>query len=80
MLTQEQAPTRKTKVAVTIGPSCRSPEMLERMVDEGMDIARFKFSHGTPSAHTEVIGALRKVSGRVFLHPLLIRLVSGPGP
>lgn len=61
MLTQEQAPTRKTKLAVTIGPSCSAPEMLERMVEEGMDLARFKFSHGSPLAHAEVLATLRKV-------------------
>lgn len=61
MLTQDQAPTRKTKIAVTIGPACSSPEVLERMVDAGMDIARFKFSHGTPQANAEVLSTLRKV-------------------
>ena len=61
MLTQDHAPTRKTKIAVTIGPSCSDPEVLERMVDAGMDLARFKFSHGTPQANAEVLTTLRKV-------------------
>ena len=63
MLTQDHAPARKTKIAVTIGPACRSPEMIEKMVEEGLDIARFKFSHGTPQAHAEVLTTLRKVGG-----------------
>ncbi len=69
MLTQDHAPARKTKIAVTIGPACRSPEMIEKMVEEGIDIARFKFSHGTPQAHAEVLTTLRKVGAEIVTPP-----------
>ena len=38
---------RKTKIICTLGPSTDSTEILEAMVQSGMDVARFNFSHGT---------------------------------
>ncbi len=38
---------RKTKIVCTLGPSTDNPEILEQLVEEGMDVARFNFSHGT---------------------------------
>ena len=38
---------RRTKIVATIGPASRDPEVLARMVEAGMDVARLNFSHGT---------------------------------
>ncbi|KAJ7971864.1 Pyruvate kinase family protein [Quillaja saponaria] len=50
---------RKTKIICTLGPSCRSVEMLERLLKEGMNVARFNFSHGSHSYHQETLDNLR---------------------
>jgi pyruvate kinase len=42
-----------TKIVCTIGPASRSPEMLERLIEAGMDVARLNFSHGTPRQHLQ---------------------------
>ncbi len=52
----------RTKIVCTIGPSSRSPEMLERLVAAGMDVARLNFSHGTHAEHAAVIAALRGIA------------------
>jgi pyruvate kinase len=52
---------RFTKIVCTIGPKTKSPEMLEKLLDAGMDVMRLNFSHGTHEYHSEVISNLRQV-------------------
>ena len=53
---------RKTKIIVTIGPASRDPEILEQLLEAGMDCARLNFSHGTLEEHGEVIRTLRELT------------------
>jgi len=52
-------PVRKTKIVATIGPACKTPEMLKAMIEAGMNVARLNLSHGTHAAHSEQITVLR---------------------
>ena len=49
----------KTKIVCTIGPASDSPEVMERMLLAGMNVARLNFSHGDFSGHERVIRNLR---------------------
>ncbi|MGH7456864.1 MAG: pyruvate kinase, partial [bacterium] len=49
----------KTKIVATIGPASESPEMLERLLRAGMNVARLNFSHGDFNKHGEVIARIR---------------------
>ncbi len=53
---------RKTKIIATIGPSSRDPEILEQLIDAGMDCARLNFSHGTLEEHGVVIDDIRRIA------------------
>src|SRR3954469_22691930 len=52
-------PTHKTKIVATIGPASESPEMLERLIRAGLNIARLNFSHGDFTGHAEHIARIR---------------------
>jgi pyruvate kinase len=61
-LLQAQLTIRKTKIVCTMGPACWSEETLGRLIDAGMNIARFNFSHGDHKGHGEVLERFRKVA------------------
>ena len=37
---------RKTKIVCTLGPSTDQPGILRQLLENGMNVARFNFSHG----------------------------------
>jgi len=59
-----KAPTdprkRRTKIVCTLGPACWSVPGLEALIDKGMGIARFNFSHGDHEGHAACLGRLRE--------------------
>lgn len=60
-------PAQKTKIVATIGPASESPEMLQRLIRAGLNVARLNFSHGDFSGHAEVVQRIReaaRVTGR----------------
>jgi pyruvate kinase len=52
-------PNHKTKIVATIGPASESPEMLERLIRAGLNVARLNFSHGDFAGHAERIARIR---------------------
>jgi pyruvate kinase len=62
---------RRTKIVATIGPASGSPEMIMRLLEAGMDVARLNFSHGTYEEHAQRITTLREAA-RTLDRPLAI--------
>lgn len=52
-------PNHKTKIVATIGPASDSPDMLERLLRTGLNIARLNFSHGDFDGHAAIIDRVR---------------------
>lgn len=52
-------PARRTKIVCTLGPACWSEEGLGNLIDAGMNIARFNFSHGDHNTHSGTLERLR---------------------
>lgn len=70
--------TIRTKIVATIGPASNSPEMLQKLVSAGMNVARLNFSHGNYETHSEAIRHIRSIS-RVLNRPVGILLdLQGP--
>ncbi|MCP4253430.1 MAG: pyruvate kinase, partial [Candidatus Scalindua sp.] len=51
----------KTKIIATLGPSCNKPDVLEQMIDHGVDIFRLNFSHGSLDGHAQSLKILNDV-------------------
>ncbi len=52
---------RKTKIVCTFGPSTDVDGIMEELVKNGMDVARFNFSHADHSVHLERLEKLREL-------------------
>src|SRR5262249_44455622 len=51
-------------IVATIGPASRDRDLLTRMVEAGVDVARLNFSHGTAEQHAETCQWVRDAAGR----------------
>ena len=52
---------RKTKIVCTLGPSTDDESVLKALIDEGMDVARLNFSHGTYEEQKKRMDAVKKL-------------------
>lgn len=68
----------KTKIICTLGPSTDQPGILEQLVQEGMSVARFNFSHGTYDEHAKRLDMLKKA--REKYHQPVAALLDTKGP
>jgi len=48
----------KTKIIATIGPACNNQDTINAMIDNGVDVFRLNFSHGTFNSHSELLKTL----------------------
>jgi pyruvate kinase len=69
---------RSTKIVATIGPASREPRTLERMIQEGMDVARLNFAHGEPETHAETVAMVRTAAERCGREIAVLQDVPGP--
>jgi len=71
-------PDHKTKVVATIGPASDSPEMLERLIRAGLNVARLNFSHGDFSDHKDRIARIRAAEKATGLRVAIMADLPGP--
>lgn len=69
---------RKTKIVCTIGPATESEEMLEKMIQAGMNVARLNFSHGDHEEQLRKIINIRKVSKKLNKSIAIMLDTKGP--
>jgi pyruvate kinase len=51
-----------TKVVATLGPASTSRDVLERLFEEGIDVCRLNFSHGSHDDHLKTIRLIKKIN------------------
>ena len=69
---------KKTKIVATLGPATASEEMIEKLINEGVDVFRFNFSHADHKTHKENLQKVRKVSEKLNKHVAVLQDLSGP--
>ena len=62
---------RKTKIVCTIGPATDDDDIMRRIMQAGMNVARFNFSHGDYETHQkryeQVVGYGKNLDCRLQL-------------
>mmetsp|Transcript_29709 Transcript_29709/g.45556 ORF Transcript_29709/g.45556 Transcript_29709/m.45556 type:complete len:320 (-) Transcript_29709:1620-2579(-) len=69
---------RRTKIVCTLGPACWSEEGLATLMDTGMNVARFNFSHGDHDSHGQTLARLRKVAKEKSRNTAVLLDTKGP--
>ncbi|MGI6525994.1 MAG: pyruvate kinase [Caldicoprobacterales bacterium] len=69
---------RKTKIICTLGPAVDNPEILERLMRKGMDVARMNFSHGDHDEHKKRLENFKKVRDKLGLPIPMLLDTKGP--
>lgn len=55
---------RKTKIVCTIGPSTSTREMIWKLAEAGMNVARLNMSHGDHSSHQKTIDLVKEYNSQ----------------
>ena len=74
----ERISYNKTKIVATVGPASNNKEMLRALVNEGVDVFRLNFSHGTHDDHQKVIDFVREINEELGTHIALLQDLQGP--
>ena len=69
---------RRTKIVATLGPASNSPEMIEKLIDAGMNVARLNFSHGDRADHEARVKAIREIAARKGVSVGILQDLQGP--
>lgn len=69
---------RRTKIVCTIGPATQAPEMLARLIQAGMDVARINMSHGTHETHATNIKSIRSIAQEMGKAVAILVDLQGP--
>jgi len=68
VLSKTDPSKRQTKIICTLGPACWEVDQLEELINAGLCIARFNFSHGDHEGHKACLDRLRTAIKRTGKH------------
>jgi pyruvate kinase len=70
--------SRHSKIVCTIGPTTRSPRMIRKLLQAGMDVARLNFSHSNHEEHAQSIAMLREAAMEMKKPIAILTDLQGP--
>ncbi len=68
----------KTKIIATLGPACTEAGIIEAMIDNGVDVFRLNFSHGTLDEHEKLLETLNTARSRRHQMTAVLGDLCGP--
>lgn len=69
---------KKTKIVATLGPASSSPEVMEQMILNGVDVFRINFSHANYDDVTERIKTIRSLNTKLNANTSILADLQGP--
>lgn len=69
---------KKTKIICSIGPASNEPDVMEKMVLAGMNVARINFSHATEEEKKQVVSSVHEVRKRTGFNIGILYDTKGP--
>lgn len=69
---------RKTKIVCTLGPALDNDVTLKKMLENGLDVARFNFSHGDHEEQYGRVERIRRISKELGTEVALLLDTKGP--
>ena len=69
---------KKTKIVCSIGPASNEPDVMEKMVRAGMNVARINFSHATIEERKQACSSVREVRKRTGMNVAILWDTKGP--
>ena len=71
---------KKTKVVCTMGPNTNDRELLKKLIENGMDVARFNFSHGDHEEQKSRMDLLKELRQELNTNTAILLDTKGPDP
>lgn len=68
----------KTKIIATVGPACNTYEKLLKLVQEGVNVFRLNFSHGTHEEHKQLIDYINQINADFPFNIAILADLQGP--
>jgi len=69
---------RRTKIICTLGPNQDDEKIMRKMIENGMNVARFNFSHGTYEEHRKRFDLLKKLRDEMGIPVATMLDTKGP--
>lgn len=69
---------RRAKIVATLGPASNTVEMITKLIQAGLNVARINMSHGTHEDHQKVIQNIRQVSEQLNQEVAVLIDLQGP--
>lgn len=69
---------KKTKIVATLGPASSGKQVLKQMLQEGVNVCRLNFSHGSHEDHAAAILTIRELNEEMGMSTAILADLQGP--